>query len=119
MQNHIFAYIYLLQDGGDKGSNIFKVGRTVQSQDTRKLARIQTYNKGTVVYNIFHVEHCYLYEVEKEIKKLFRQKYRLARGLEWFEGNVRDMKKDIDKLLDDCKYQSPGIITRQRARKIQ
>lgn len=46
------AYIYLLQDGHDKGTNVYKIGRTVQKGgDGRRLKRLQGYTKGTVQYN--------------------------------------------------------------------
>lgn len=104
------AYIYLLQDGCEKGSNIYKIGRTVQSQDTRKLARFQTYLKGTIIYNLFHVEYTQICEVEKKIKQAFKKKYIPVRGQEWFEGNVRDMKKEIDKIIDSFIQEEPKRI---------
>jgi hypothetical protein len=38
--------------------------------------------------------------IEKEIKDVFRKKYELVRGLEWFGGTVKDMKKDIDTIIE-------------------
>jgi hypothetical protein len=102
-----YSYIYLLQDGKDKGTKVYKVGRTEQNcNDSRKLARLQDYSKGTIVYNTFCVPKCRVRQIECEIKTTFSLKYKLYRGSEWFEGNVISMKKDIDKIIDNfCKQE--------------
>ena len=95
------AYIYLLQDGEDKGTSIYKIGRTVQKGgDSRKLSRLQAYNKGTVVYNIWIVDEGHVNHIEKTIKDTFAKEYRLVRGTEWFEGDVKAMKKKIDAIIE-------------------
>lgn len=95
------AYIYLLQDGSDINTHIYKIGRTVQrGGDSRKLRRLQEYSKGTIVYNTFHVPLDIVNSIEDKIKQLFVSKYKLVRGLEWFEGDVSLMKKDIDTLIE-------------------
>ena len=97
-----YAYIYLLQDGADIGTNLFKPGQTIQTTgDTRSLARIRSYSKGTIVYNLFIVPVAKVDEIESLIKKEFTEKYKLVRGSEWFEGDVRAMKKDIDRIIDE------------------
>lgn len=96
-----YAYIYLLQDSDDKGTDIFKLGRTIQQKsDTRVLCRITSYSPGTIVYNIFMVPVDKVNEIENEIIEVFKTKYTLARGCEWFRGNVYSMKKDIDIIVD-------------------
>jgi hypothetical protein len=95
------AYIYLLQDGNDRNTNIYKVGRTTQyGEDSRKLRRLQQYAKGTVVFNTFFVDVDQVKNIEQNILSKFQQKYRLARGFEWFEGDVTEMKKDIDVIIE-------------------
>lgn len=95
------AYIYLLQDGEDKGTSIYKIGRTVQKGgDSRKLSRLQAYNKGTVVYNTWIVDEGHVNHIEKTIKDTFAKEYRLVRGTEWFEGDVKVMKKKIDAIIE-------------------
>ena len=45
------SHIYLIQDGTDIGTNVFKIGRTNQgscSDDIVKLKRIKCYSKGTI-----------------------------------------------------------------------
>lgn len=98
--NHV-SYIYLIQDGKDKGTNIYKIGRTTQSgSDIRKLRRIMSYSHGTIIYNIFNVNPCIVNDIERSIKDAFRKKYTLVRGSEWFAGDVISMKKDIDAIIE-------------------
>lgn len=121
------AYIYLLQDGEDKNTTIYKIGKTVQTgDDTRVLRRLQAYTKDTVVFNTFCVSVEKVDVIEETIKKVFVDKYALARGKEWFDGNIHEMKKDIDKIIDDadtlcvkkvesthiCKYCSTSFSTK-------
>lgn len=96
------AYIYLLQDGNDRGTDIYKIGRTSDKcQDTRTLKRLKSYSKNTIVYNLTAVSHCEVVKIENDIKSHFNKKYILVRGQEWFKGNVNEMKKDINKIIDD------------------
>ena len=93
------SYVYIVQDGQDKGTNIYKVGRTTETGgDTRKLNRLQTYSHGTIQYYTWNVEHN-VNTIEQKIKEVFNRKYKLVRGREWFEGNILDMKKDIDSVI--------------------
>jgi T5orf172 domain len=96
------SYIYLLQDGNDRNTDIYKIGRTSPvGADTRVLRRLKDYSQGTIVYNIFHVPNKQVFVIEACIIALFKSKYTLIRGNEWFRGNVYDMKKDIDSIIDD------------------
>ena len=42
------SYIYLIQDGNFINTNIYKIGRTSQQGDTRRLNRFNGYNKQTI-----------------------------------------------------------------------
>lgn len=104
------AYIYLLQDGKDKGTSVYKVGRTIQQGgDGRKLTRLQNYSKGTVPYNTWKVHEKLVNEIENKIKKAFTAKYHLIRGSEWFQGDVHQMKKDIDHIIENIEEPSTSI----------
>lgn len=97
-----FAYIYLIQDGKDIGTNIHKIGRSLQKGgDSRQLRRLQTYSPGTIIYNLWKVDEQYLTSIEKKIIQEFQRKYRLVKGCEWFEGDVKYMKKDIDHIIEN------------------
>lgn len=95
------AYIYLLQDGDDRGTHVYKIGRTIQTGgDSRKLNRFKAYSKGTVIHHLWKVREDVLHTIEKMIKEECNQRYLLVRGMEWFEGDVKQMKKDIDRIID-------------------
>jgi hypothetical protein len=96
------AYIYLLQSGEYINTNIYKIGKTVQkSDDTRVLNRIKSYSQGTIIYNLYHIHNVNnINLVENEIIHNFRTKYRLVTGREWFEGNIIQMKLDIDQIVN-------------------
>jgi hypothetical protein len=98
----ITSYIYLIQDGKDIGTNIFKIGKTKQGIDNIiKLKRLHGYSKGTIQYNTWLVSYTILDDLEIKIKTYFKNKYVLVRGYEWFEGNVKEMKKDIDIIIEN------------------
>ena len=103
-----YSYIYLLQDGMDRHTNIFKIGMTEQnSDDSRKLTRLQDYSKGTIVFNTYCVPKRHVRQIETDIKMVFSLKYKLCRGTEWFKGDSQTMKKDIDTIIDNyCEHQT-------------
>jgi hypothetical protein len=103
-----YSYIYLLQDGLDRNTNIFKIGMTEQnSDDSRKLTRLQDYSKGTIVFNTYCVPKCHVRQIETDIKMVFSTKYKLCRGTEWFKGDSHNMKKDIDTIINKyCEHQT-------------
>jgi hypothetical protein len=94
------AYIYLIQDGNDRDTDIYKIGRTSQHGDSRQIKRLSNYSKGTVVHNIWKVDPDLLNDIENEIKMKLKSKFVKARGAEWFEGNVHEMKKEIDTIIN-------------------
>jgi hypothetical protein len=53
--------------------------------------------------------------IENKIKQAFKQQYRLVRGTEWFDGDVKQMRKDIDIIIDtndgDVNIESPQRST--------
>lgn len=76
------AYIYLLQNGEDKDTQVYKIGRTVQKGgDSRKLKRLQSYSKGTVQYNTWKVHIRMVNDIEKKIKEELKKRYLLVNGL--------------------------------------
>lgn len=96
------SHIYLIQDGKDIGTSIFKLGKSKQGiNDIIKLKRIKDYSNGTIQHNTWLVLYTLVDDIENEIKTQFRNKYVLVRGYEWFEGDVKQMKKDIDYIIDN------------------
>lgn len=100
MEKH--AYIYLLQDAKDKGTNIYKIGMTVQhGNDFRSIQRVKNYPQGTVLESTFRVPCEEVSFIEDEIKRYFSNKYDLIRGREWFAGDVQTMRNDINNIIDN------------------
>lgn len=105
------SHIYLIQDGKDIGTNIFKIGKSKQGiNDIIKLKRIKDYSNGTIQHNTWLVSYTLVDDIESEIKKYFRNNYALVRGYEWFEGDVKQMKKDIDFIIDNYKTENHMLI---------
>ena len=90
-------YIYLLQEPRFIQTNefVYKVGKTKQEN----LTRFNQYPKGSVLLLQTVCSNCDLMEVN--IIKLFKTKYirRKDIGNEYFEGNLNDMKEDINNYL--------------------
>jgi hypothetical protein len=105
------SHIYLIQAGKDIGTNIFKIGKSKQGiNDIIKLKRIKDYSNGTIQHNTWLVSYTLVDDIESEIKKYFRKKYVLVRGYEWFEGDVKQMKKDIDFIIDNYNTENHMLI---------
>lgn len=97
-----YAFIYLLQDGKDQNTQVYKIGKTLQkSGDARTLNRLKAYSVGTVPYHLWNVSERNLDMIERKIKAVFRQIFKLVRGSEWFEGDVKQMKKEIDTIIEN------------------
>ncbi|NBR26040.1 MAG: GIY-YIG nuclease family protein [Micrococcales bacterium] len=104
------GYIYLLQDGNNKSTNIYKIGRTlVEKDDSRNIKRFKSYSKGTIIHYMINVQPKDLNEIEKNIKIYFSNKYKLVKGREWFEGNIDEMKKDIHEIINSFNKTSEEV----------
>jgi len=104
------AFIYLLQDGQHIGTNIYKIGKTVQKGgDARTLNRLYGFSHGTIPYGLWVVPEDSIKDIKKHIIQKFKTKYTLAQGNEWFKGNWLKMKTDIDEIC--YTYQSRSHIT--------
>ena len=90
------SYIYLIQDGEFINTNVYKVGRTSQKDDTRTLSRIKSYNKYTVQKYLREVNSSYVIKIETDIKRILKSKYTLVKGTEWFEGDHNMMIEIIN-----------------------
>ena len=97
------SYIYLIQDGKFINTNIYKIGRTTQKGDTRKLIRFSSYNKETIQKFLREVNTDIVINIEDEIKSLFVKKYKLVQGSEWFEGDCNSMISEINSIIDKHK----------------
>ncbi len=94
MNNTKSNYIYLiyLREFINSKENVYKIGKTTQINNNR----FSSYPKGSKVLFQMTCSNCH--NLEKEIIKLFKQKYTHRKkdyGDEYFEGNSEEMIKDI------------------------
>jgi hypothetical protein len=94
-------YIYILQEREHINANIpiFKIGKTKQEN----VKRIKQYPKGSKLILQSDCFDCD--KLERKIIELFKNKYiqKTDIGLEYFEGNIDDMKIDI---FNECQQDS-------------
>jgi hypothetical protein len=92
-------YIYIIQEREYKNTKIYKIGKTKQ----KNLTRIRNYSKDT---NLILQTICFdCDKLERKIIELFKNKYiqKTDIGLEYFEGNIDEMKTDI---FNECQQDS-------------
>ena len=93
----IIHYIYLLQTKHsiDKKEQVYKIGRTVQTNYKRIL---QYPNQTIVLHQTICTDSVYY---EYQIIKLFKEKYIQIReyGKEYFKGDCNDMINDINTII--------------------
>ena len=92
-----FACIYLLQDGNDIGTEVYKIGKTNRGTtgNQRKFDRFLGYTKDTEIILTCKVSSEEIDNIEKELIKKFEREFKLHKGREWFEGDIKNMKKII------------------------
>jgi hypothetical protein len=97
------SYIYLVQDGEDIGTNIYKVGRTTQLNDCRTINRIKSYSNGSIIYSIIRVHDDNVREIERKILKEFEKTFVFFKGNEWFKGDVEEMMSKVYEITSEYK----------------
>lgn len=79
--------IYLIQQAIYLNTRKFKIGVS----RSNSLTRLQSYGANT---RIICIIECYNpFDLEREIKHAFKEKFKLFRGHEWFEGDEIDIFK--------------------------
>lgn len=91
----MYNYLYLIQDSIDIGSDIYKIGKTTQAPSER----LKGYSKGTYLIRISKVDDCHSREIQ--LINLFKTKYKLSRGREYFIGNINQMLLDFSNFCDN------------------
>jgi hypothetical protein len=90
-------YVYIIQEREfvKEGRPLYKIGRTRQEPNKRYVS----YPKDSILFMMLSVPNCQ--NAERAIKSLFKKKFKQDRsiGVEYFEGNVEEMKKEYMKLL--------------------
>ena len=90
-----YNYIYLLSTKvhRDDGRLIYKIGKTTQNI----AARINSYGRGTVALLTMACVDCHT--AERELINMFKLKYSLREGYEYFEGDCFAMMRDIQEVV--------------------
>ncbi len=90
-------YVYLLQEREfiNSGESVYKIGRTKQLNDKR----FKQYPKNSMLLLQTICNNCVT--CENQIMNMFKQKYihRVDIGREYFEGNFKEMQRDISNIV--------------------
>jgi hypothetical protein len=86
--------VYLIQPCELIGTERYKVGYS-KHHDMRRI--IHGYNSGSIVIFVMSCKNPL--EIEKEIKKQFKEKFKLISGNEFFEGNINLIKKKFIEII--------------------
>jgi len=108
--------IYILQDGKDLNTNIYKIGKTIQPIAKRIRPkgyiknRLIAYSKNivplglksganTILYQTYIVDQDILDKTESIIIKHFSNLFMKERGREWFKGDIKEMITEIELII--------------------
>ena len=88
--------VYFIQPYEFLNTNIYKIGRSKLDNLSRC---INGYKEGSKTYNIYHtLENV---KLEKIIIKAFKDKFKLAQGREYFEGDFNEMYNIFNNICFD------------------
>jgi hypothetical protein len=90
--------IYLVQPAELVGTNRYKIGMSLNTE----LERVKTgYKKGT---RYIYIGECInARELENKIKNIFKNKFNLIAGTEYFEGNEKEIEKEFFNIIFEHK----------------
>lgn len=106
-----YVYMIHLREHINKNEPVYKIGKTKQENTTR----FSNYPKGSRLLLQIICSNCH--NIEKEIIKLFKEKYIHRKedyGNEYFEGNYKFMIKDIFNLI----YEDNEIVVSSNTYKL-
>lgn len=100
------SYIYLIQDGKDMDTDVYKIGKTTQENgDTRTIDRFDAYSENTIIYRLLEVDTEHVDDIERKVINIFRDTFTLVQGREWFKGDIKLMKTMITDIVDNYVHQ--------------
>ena len=95
-----YHFIYLIQEKIyiDENIDVYKIGKSTQ-ENTR---RVKSYPSGSKLYIQLSCNNCHL--MEKNLINIFKTKFKLYRGREYFLGNLESMMNIIYNEIKDEHY---------------
>lgn len=108
LKNYLFIYVSDMAKGiiyfihpaeyAELKINVYKLGLSKKPSLDRC---INGYRKGTRYLCIMECEDPII--LEKKLKEIFREKFQLVRGYEYFSGNENEMCEEFKKIVDEHK----------------
>lgn len=98
-----YEYFYILQTLDFFDSNVYKIGKTKQ----QPMKRFQQYEKGARLELVIRVKNCCRFEAE--IINLFKEKFKLVAGREFFEGSLQEMIEAVFAAQKAEKEKAPAL----------
>ena len=89
------GYVYMIQSEELNGTNKVKIGMSTCENNSR----IKSYGKNAKT--IIKYNCSYPYMLERCLIKQFKKNYNLFKGNEWFEGDIEEMKKLFNKVINN------------------
>jgi T5orf172 domain len=92
MSQH-YVYLFHTQKFVDSKEPVYKIGKTTQPN----FERFNQYDDGALFHFQMSCRNCHV--LERKMIALFKKKYELHCGLEYFKGNRFEMIKDICRFI--------------------
>ena len=83
--------VYMVQPSALVGGTFDCNHQRIKIGRSKSIKRINKYNNGTIIFFVYGTNDMVGYE--NEIKKIFKNRFKLVSGTETFEGSLADMKK--------------------------
>ena len=90
---HHYVYLFHTQKFVDSKEPVYKIGKTTQPN----FERFNQYDEGALFHFQMSCHNCH--DMEKKMITLFKEKYELHCGREYFKGNRHRMVKDICRFI--------------------
>jgi len=94
--------VYILQPKEYIGTNIYKIGCS-----RRNIKRVDEYKKGKRVIVILNTTKPF--KLESMIKKIFKEKFKLVKGSEYFSGDENLIKKQFFEIIESVENDNDDI----------
>lgn len=108
LESPIEESVYLCQPTEYIGSSIYKVGKS-----SKDMKRMSDYGKDQNKIHVCKVSN--MNRTEKKLKKIFTKRFTVARGDEYFEGDIREMTILFLQIVLHAEISSPYKMVRNES----